>query len=104
MGFGHGELTGGEWEAHLTLNNDDYLVATSASKQEAYDSLLNKAEEAGVKHLLLEFQAAFPSDILLQDGNPPDWFENPPEPQIYCCRYRWDRETDEEIATMRISG
>jgi len=41
---------------------------------------------------------------LLQDRNPPGWFENPPEPQLYCCRYRWDRETDEEIATMRISG
>jgi len=101
FGTGGGLATGGEWEANLSLDNDEYLIANGASKREAIENLIAKATAAGLGPQLEAYLRNYPGDIYAEDPVPMD-FHAPLAP--YCWRYHRDRDTDEEVVTIRIGS
>jgi hypothetical protein len=101
---GGGTETGGQWEAHVTLDNDDYILATGSSEQQAYENLAINAKAAGLEHQFSAFQAMFPSGALEGDVWAESSNELSPPSTPYTHQFRLDPETDEYITPMLIGS
>src|SRR5215469_16383329 len=96
VGLTGGLSTAGVWEAHLTFDNDEFIVVSAPSRLEALQNLRIQVEQEGLKEQFDRYLTQFPPGVL---DDAPSSDEPPRQSEAAGFSYRLVSETGQSIAS-----